>query len=57
VRADISNPHGDLKLKMTTAMQAGIADTFLTFYYVVARIDAEIFPVKMRGRYKKRVAA
>ena len=42
------------KLKMTPAMQAGIADTFLTFADVLARIDVAQAPAKVRGPYKKR---
>jgi hypothetical protein len=41
---------------MTPATQAGIADTFLTFEDVIARIDAAQ-PVAKRGPYKKRVKA
>jgi IS1 family transposase len=48
--------HTHSKLKMTPAMQAGIASTFLTFEDVIARIDAAQVPAK-RGPYKKRVAA
>jgi IS1 family transposase len=44
------------KLKMTPAMQAGIADTFLSFDDVLARIDAASAP-KARGSYKPRAAA
>ncbi|MGI8840890.1 MAG: IS1 family transposase [Caulobacteraceae bacterium] len=44
------------KLKMTPAMQAGIASTFLTFDAVLARIDAAHAPAKVRGPYKKRAA-
>jgi len=44
------------KFKMTPAMQAGIADTFMTFEDVLARIDAAN-PPKPRGSYKKRAAA
>jgi hypothetical protein len=43
------------KLKMTPAMQAGIASTFMTFEAVLARIDAANAP-KKRGPYKKRAA-
>jgi hypothetical protein len=46
--------HG--KLRMSPAMTAGIATTFLDFEDVVARIDAAQVP-KVRGSYKKRVAA
>jgi IS1 family transposase len=42
------------KLKMTPAMQAGIADTFLSFADVLARVDAANAPAKLRGPYKKR---
>jgi IS1 family transposase len=41
------------KLKMTPAMQAGIASTFMTFEDVLARVDAAN-PSKPRGPYKKR---
>jgi IS1 family transposase len=41
------------KLRMTPAMAAGIADTFLGFEDVIARIDAKQAP-KPRGPYKKR---
>jgi IS1 family transposase len=41
------------KLRMTPAMQAGIATTFLSFEDVLARIDAAQIP-KARGPYKKR---
>jgi len=44
------------KLRMTPAMQAGIASTFLTFEDVIARIDAAQPPAK-RGPYKKKEAA
>jgi IS1 family transposase len=44
------------KLKMTPAMEAGIAKTFLSFDDVLARIDAANVPAKARGPYKKRVA-
>jgi IS1 family transposase len=43
------------KLKMTPAMQAGIASTFMSFEDVIARIDASQAPAK-RGPYKKRAA-
>ena len=43
--------HG--KLRMTPAMAAGIATTFLGFEDVLARIDAAR-PPKVRGPYKKR---
>jgi hypothetical protein len=45
--------HG--KLRMTPAMAAGIAPTFMTFEDVLARIDAAQAP-KARGPYKKRTA-
>jgi len=44
------------KLRMTPAMQAGIATTFMSFEDVIARIDAAQAP-KVRGPYKKRAAA
>jgi IS1 family transposase len=44
------------RLKMTPAMQAGIAPTFLTFADVLARIDAANPVAKVRGPYKKRGA-
>lgn len=44
------------KLKMTPAMQAGIASTFLTFADVIVRIDAANPVAKVRGPYKKRAA-
>ncbi len=44
------------KLKMTPAMQAGIATTFLSFADVLARIDVAQTPAKVRGPYKKRLA-
>lgn len=40
-------------LKMTPAMAAGIAPSFLGFGGVLARIDAKIVPTR-RGPYKKR---
>ena len=43
------------KLRMTPAMQAGIALTFLTLADVLARVDASKPPAKVRGPYKKRV--
>ncbi len=45
------------KLKMTPAMQAGIASTFLSFGDVIARIDvANPAPVRgPRGPYKKKI--
>lgn len=46
--------HG--KLRMSPAMAAGIAPTFLGFEDVIARIDAAQVP-KVRGPYKKRQAA
>ena len=46
--------HG--KLRMTPAMAAGIATTFMGFDDVLARIDAAQAP-KVRGPYKKRAAA
>src|SRR5665213_3502692 len=46
--------HG--KLRMTPAMAAGIATTFLSFEDVISRIDAAHAP-KVRGPYKKRAAA
>jgi IS1 family transposase len=42
------------KLRMTPAMAAGIATTFLSFEDVLARIDAAN-PPKPRGPYKKKV--
>jgi hypothetical protein len=45
------------KFKMTPAMQAGIASTFMTFDDVLARIDAANVPAKVRGPYKKRGTA
>ena len=42
------------KLRMTPAMQAGIADTFMGFEAILERIDAAQAP-KPRGPYKKRV--
>jgi len=44
--------HG--KLRMTPAMAAGIATTFLTFEDVITRIEAAVIP-KKRGPYKPRV--
>ncbi len=41
------------KLRMTPAMQAGIADTFMGFEAILARIDAKQV-AKPRGPYKKR---
>ena len=41
------------KLRMSPAMAAGIADTFLGFEDVLARIDAKQVP-KLRGPYRKR---
>jgi hypothetical protein len=41
------------KLRMSPAMAAGIADTFLGFEDVLARIDAKQTP-KPRGPYKPR---
>ena len=46
--------HG--KLRMSPAMAAGIAPTFLSFKDVLARVDAKQAP-KVRGPYKKREAA
>jgi IS1 family transposase len=46
--------HG--KLRMTPAMAAGIAPTFLGFEDVIARIDAAQVPAK-RGPYRKRGVA
>jgi len=43
------------KLRMTPAMAAGIATTFLSFEDVLARVDAAQAP-KARGPYKKRGA-
>jgi IS1 family transposase len=43
------------KLKMTPAMEAKIAKTFLTFEDVLARVDAANIPAKVRGPYRKRV--
>src|SRR5665213_3869674 len=40
------------KLRMTPAMEAGIATTFLSFEDVISRIDAAHAP-KVRGPYKK----
>jgi len=50
------------KLKMTPAMQAGIASTFMSFDDVIARIDADAPKAALgkrgpRGPYKKRVQA
>ena len=45
--------HG--KLRMSPAMAAGIATTFLSFEDVLARVDAAQAP-KARGSYKKRAA-
>ena len=42
------------KLRMTPAMQAGIADTFMGFEAILERIDAAQAP-KPRGPYKKRL--
>jgi IS1 family transposase len=42
------------KLRMTPAMQAGIATTFLSFEDVIARIDAANPVPAKRGPYKKR---
>jgi IS1 family transposase len=44
------------KLKMTPAMQAGIATTFMNFGDVIARIDAAAPAPKPRGPYKPRAA-
>jgi len=46
--------HG--KLRMTPAMAAKIAPTFMSFDDVLARIDAAN-PAKKRGPYRKRVSA
>lgn len=46
--------HG--KLRMTPAMAAGIATTFLGFEDVIARMNAAQVPAK-RGPYKKRARA
>lgn len=46
--------HG--KLRMSPAMAAGIAKTYLTFDDVLVRIDASQVP-KVRGPYKKRAAS
>lgn len=43
------------KLRMSPAMAAGIADTFLGFEDILARIDAAQTP-KVRGPYKKRIS-
>ena len=43
------------KLRMSPAMAAGIADTFMGFEAILERIDAAQAP-KPRGPYKKRVA-
>ena len=43
------------KLRMTPAMQAGLATIFLSFEDVLARVDAKQAP-KARGPYKPRVA-
>lgn len=43
------------KLRMTPAMQAGIADTFMGFEAILERIDAVQAP-KPRGPYKKRIS-
>jgi hypothetical protein len=45
--------HG--KLRMTPAMAAGIATTFMSFEDVLARVDKVSAP-KVRGPYKKRAA-
>ena len=45
------------KLKMTPAMEAGIASAFMTFDDVIARIDAANPVPAKRGPYKKRVKA
>jgi hypothetical protein len=37
-----------------TGIQAGIADTFMSFDDVLARIDEANAPPKVRGRFKKR---
>jgi hypothetical protein len=44
------------KLKMTPAMQSGIADSFLSFDDVITRVDAANAPAKVRGPYKNRAA-
>lgn len=44
------------KLKMTPAMQAAIASTFMSFDDVIARIDAATAPAKVRGPYKKKAS-
>lgn len=44
------------KLRMTPAMAAGIADTFLGFEDILGRIDAAQMP-NVRGPYKKRATA
>ena len=44
------------KLRMSPAMHAGIASTFLSFEDVLARVDAMQAP-RVRGPYKKRAAA
>ena len=46
-----------LKLKMTPAMQAGIASTFMSFDDVIARIDAANPVPAKRGLYKKKARA
>ena len=43
------------KLRMTPAMQAGIAETFMGFEAILERIDAKQTP-KIRGPYKKRIS-
>lgn len=43
------------KLRMTPAMQAGIADTFMGFEAILDRIDAKQVP-KPRGPYKKKIS-
>lgn len=47
--------HG--KLRMSPAMAAGIATTFMSFEDVLARVDAANPQPAKRGPYKKRVAA
>src|ERR1700722_20081929 len=43
------------KLKMTPAMQAVVASTFLSFDDMLARIDSANVPTRVRGPYKKRL--
>ena len=43
------------KLRMSPAMAAGIADTFMGFEAILERIDAKQIP-QLRGPYKKRIS-